>query len=1170
MTKRPPLQPDRRPCSLAVRLSPHGLLRRYALLSGMGLSVIAGGTFPIAAQAAPFGSAAWLSQMNAARAGGTAGTGAAGSSSAVSSGTATVGGVTTAQQAERQAQHSMNDLLNALSAIRAAQFAQSVAAQAAVKGPNNLGKDPNHPGQMLPDVPDGIGVGGLQIATGADGTPVIQGAGAPTANAGNTVVTVDQNAPKAILTWQTFNVGKNTTLVFDQSAGTQKDGSNSWVALNRVLDPTAHPAQILGTIKAQGDVYIIDGSGIIFGGSSQVNTHSLLASSMQLFSTDTAASNSQFLGGGLAANLGFTPVRILVGGATPSQDGKSVVTTGDITIQQGAAIRTGETGYSLIAAPNVYNYGSITATDGQAILAAGTEVSLSSGGNSSQLAPTLTGALRINNPNGGSIDLTPEGHLINDGLIQSQRGNITLVGYQIDQECVLKATTSVSRPGSITISAHDENAMDGSGPGRGGSLTFGAQSVTAILPEEDGATTASSTAASAAFQPGSATFSGDSITFLGGKGGGALVEAPGAALTISADLVGSAASQAADDRGKHVQGRVYMADGSIIDVSGWADVELPVADTLVTIGPLTENDLADSPLQRGGFLFTQTVTVDSTVSGTTAGGQSWIGSPVIDASAYVQNVPRKIDQLLVNAGSVNLSGSEVITAKYSNIDLDGGFINYLAGMVGATTNLLGADGHVYNIANADPSIAYVGFAGQYVVSNPRFNSTQTYTDPVLSGGVAHYDPGFIQGGNAGTLNIAVGVSSASGNAGTAILDGGLSAHAYAGRNQVAFGSAPAGGTLSIGKTSAALSPSYVVTNHGVDLNQLAQGASGFTYNTPISSDGSDPTVGTTNLSYWSPLNGNTISTAGFSHVAINAYQGQIVEDHGATLAVQPAGQGASGSSISLNAAEVTVDGNLTARAGNINIVTNGLTSGPTFKLNSIGDAQAPGNITIGADATLDASGEWVNDSGLGAAQFSGSQFINGGSISLMAAQSSSIAASGVGHQTVAIDTTGSVTVNGTLDVSSGGYVQSNGKLLMQNGVPVGQGGSITLETYALGSGGYFNGLGGLVLPAAQPVGGQVQLAGATLRSAGFSGGGTLTIQAPGFQIVPAGTVVSINGVPQTVNGPVTDPVSGTLYLPSGYFQQGFGGYVLNAEYDATIAAGTAAKNQVILSQQNLI
>jgi filamentous hemagglutinin family protein len=109
---------------------------------------------------------------------------------------------------------------------------------------------------------------------------------------GQTTVTITQNQPQALLTWQTFNVGRNTTLDFDQSAGGASEGD--WVAINRILDPSLSPSEILGAIEAPGQVYVINQNGIIFNGASQVNTHALVASTLPI--------NSNLVANGLLNN----------------------------------------------------------------------------------------------------------------------------------------------------------------------------------------------------------------------------------------------------------------------------------------------------------------------------------------------------------------------------------------------------------------------------------------------------------------------------------------------------------------------------------------------------------------------------------------------------------------------------------------------------------------------------------------------------------------------------------------------------------------------------------------------------------------------------------------------------------------------------------------------------
>ena len=95
-----------------------------------------------------------------------------------------------------------------------------------------------------------------------------------------TNVTIVQRAQQALLNWDTFNVGKETHVLFDQRAG----GANAtqWIAFNKVNDPSGVPSQILGSLDALGQVYLINTNGIVFGGSSQINVHALVASALPI------------------------------------------------------------------------------------------------------------------------------------------------------------------------------------------------------------------------------------------------------------------------------------------------------------------------------------------------------------------------------------------------------------------------------------------------------------------------------------------------------------------------------------------------------------------------------------------------------------------------------------------------------------------------------------------------------------------------------------------------------------------------------------------------------------------------------------------------------------------------------------------------------------------------
>lgn len=1047
-------------------------------------------------------------------------------------------------------------MLRATQAIQAMRAAQAAARNAATNGPDNLGADPNHPGQLLPNVPNGLGAGGLQVTSGVGSDPTLwQNANLPTqSNAnGQTTVTIQQTAQKAILTWGTFNVGRQTSLYFNQSAGTAADGTNNWVVFNRILDPSGAPSQILGQIKAEGSVYLINQNGIIFGGSSQINIHSLIASSLPLlgdlsnnqmipgsaaYDAAVSASNTTFLSSGIEG-IYHSPI-LGSSGTTPLA---TVQSYGDISVQPGATITVGNLGYALIAAPNVSNQGSLTANGGQIALVAGMGVVLiqpgtASSGNVAQLHPFAVG----NTPSAGRLDTTPLFNVTNTGLIEATTGDVTMTGYSVTQAGVVRVTTGVTQPGSITLRAQDENTSIGTsdGGGRIGPLIFAPQSVTAIVPEENGQTTTSSAAATAAFQPGSASLIGGSVTFQGdGQGGGALLYAPGANAMISTQF-NSNFSYAPGDPTVH--GRIYVDNGAIIDVAGLPDVQLPMSANFVTIGPITANDLADTPLQRDGYLASngstgRSIVVDSRISGTTIDGRAWVGSPLVDAQGYVQDMPRSIDQMLINGGTLNLNGAEVITAPSSTLNLAGGYLHYLGGMV-PNIRYIGADGRIYSAATADPNVPIVGIAGQFTVNHSRWGITEVYISPLLAGG-STYESDYIQGGNAGALNINT-VPVIPGGPAATILAGQILAMAEAGRHQVANGMLPSGGSLAINAAQA-----IAFTDQGTTLSDIAANFTAATsLATPamLAKTADDPS----NILFTSTLSSALLDAAGLSAVSVVTNTNRITVNQGATLAVQPGGK------ITFSAAIASIYGSLIAPSGQIGITTTGLTT--TIFTSLLPDPTSTavpisGDIIIGSGAVLSAAGRWVNDSGAAIDQIAGNANINGGSISLTTLQSSGQQLLSGDRRTGSptygptLDTTGAIDLQAgsLLDVSSGGYVKPNGQLQTVNGIPAGRGGSIALVTYYAASLGLnFGGTAGQALPAAQPTTGRIVMDG-SLRGYGFSGGGTLSLQAPGIQIG---------------GDPATAP-DGTLTLPASFFtNQGFGAYSLISEYDATIVAGT--------------
>ena len=163
--------------------------------------------------------------------------------------------------------------------------------------------------------------GGPLGGTVVGGSATIQGQGGP-------AVTVNQSSGSAIINWNTFNIGVNESVRFNQP------GASS-VVLNRVTGGLG-PSEILGTLTANGRVFVINRDGILFGPNAVVNTAGFLATTHDI-------KNSDFMAGRYNFNI-------------PGRPDASIVNQGRITATSG--------GFAALVAPGVRNTGTITATLG--------------------------------------------------------------------------------------------------------------------------------------------------------------------------------------------------------------------------------------------------------------------------------------------------------------------------------------------------------------------------------------------------------------------------------------------------------------------------------------------------------------------------------------------------------------------------------------------------------------------------------------------------------------------------------------------------------------------------------------------------------------------------------------------------------------------------------------
>lgn len=141
------------------------------------------------------------------------------------------------------------------------------------------------------------------------------------------------------INWDSFNIAENESVNFNFL-------KNNSISLNRVIGGDA--SKIYGNLSGNGTLFLINGSGILFGAQSSVNVNGLVASTLNI--TNANFNNGRFM----FENNGASG---------------SVVNDGSITINNG--------GYALLAGSAVANNGSISALNGQVALAAGQKLSIS-------------------------------------------------------------------------------------------------------------------------------------------------------------------------------------------------------------------------------------------------------------------------------------------------------------------------------------------------------------------------------------------------------------------------------------------------------------------------------------------------------------------------------------------------------------------------------------------------------------------------------------------------------------------------------------------------------------------------------------------------------------------------------------------------------------------------
>lgn len=595
-------------------------------------------------------------------------------------------------------------------------------------------------------IPNGLTEGGLNPIIGGTWT------GAKPATASGNNVNITQTESKALLHWRTFNVGSQTTLNFDQSAGGADSGK--WIAFNKVFDPDAKPSEIHGKITAQGQIYIINQNGIIFGAGSQINARTLVASTLPI--------NDQFIKNGLLVqpkNQEFLFSALPDGSFTPPEaplSGKY----GDVIVHRGSRLEAtlntdGGGGRVVLVGANVYNDGEIVTPSGQTILAAGLQVGF-------QEHPANDPSLRGLDVFVGQVG-DYSGRVTQSGLISIPTGSLSIAGKSITHSGVTDSLTSVSLNGRIDLLANynavrnvDYDPVNNpSIPAflnrSTGEISISPSSVLRIIPDYASSATTIGTRLPIASQ---INLVGKNISI----GEAASVVANNGVINLKAgdwrsviELPDQNSYRRGDPHFVFANGNIDLQTNALLDVSGSTDVFLPLSQNLVEV-QLRRSELAVSPTQRDGALRGLSMVIDLRKSGY-YNGRYWIGTPLGDATGFANIIERTAAQLTTSGGQIKIqSGGRFSTSPGSQIDVSGGFFRNEAGRV-ATTKLLVDGRSLVDVSEAVPDRVYSGiFSNLSTQKSDKWAQLKTYKNPI-SPNSYYNQTDYITGGEGGSLDI---------------------------------------------------------------------------------------------------------------------------------------------------------------------------------------------------------------------------------------------------------------------------------------------------------------------------------------------------------------------------------------------------------------------------------
>nr|WP_315204825.1 YDG domain-containing protein [uncultured Albidiferax sp.] len=254
------------------------------------------------------------------------------------------------------------------------------------------------------------------------------------------VLNINQTTERASIQWESFNIGAGASVIFRQPSAQS-------VTLNRVQGTA--PSEIFGNLQANGQVFVLNPNGILFGPTAQVNVGGIVATTHSLSDADFMAGRAFFDRAGARG---------------------AVINQGNI--------HTALAGYAALLAPEVRNEGIIVAQMGTVALASGEAIRLQFEGSSavgltvtpSTIASLVANQRAIQAPGGLIILAAQSAPALASGVIQNS-GTLQATGAALkDGRIVLQASDQVLVTGGSLLDV-------GNAVGTGGKVTVTADHI---------------------------------------------------------------------------------------------------------------------------------------------------------------------------------------------------------------------------------------------------------------------------------------------------------------------------------------------------------------------------------------------------------------------------------------------------------------------------------------------------------------------------------------------------------------------------------------------------------------------------------------------------------------------------------------------------------------------